>query len=261
MPSCTILTYHMIDASRSASEAPYCCHPQIFARQMRYLRESGHTVIGLPALLDCMDGRSRWPARAVAITFDDGLSCCYERALPVLAESGLPATVFVISGLVDSDNEWMVAEGHPRRRMLTRAELVALDRAGIEIGSHTRRHVRLGRAPDAEIALELRDSKAQLEDLLAKPVRFFAYPYGSFDNRARDAVESAGYRAACSTIQGKNRAGADRFVLRRVSVDGGDTLATFREKLWLGSSARNHLRSTARTLLARAGLVPPKSYA
>lgn len=261
MASCTILTYHMIDAPRAASEAPYCCHPDAFAEQMRYLRESGYTVIGLPALIDCMNGRSRWPARAVAITFDDGVSCCYERALPILAEDGLPATVFVISGLVGSDNEWMVAEGHPRRRMLTPSELIALDRAGIEIGSHTRRHIRLGRASDAEIAAELRDSKAQLEDLLAKPVRLFAYPYGSFDQRARDAVESAGYRAACSTIQGKNRAGTDRFVLRRVAVDSGDTLAKFREKLWLGSSARNHLRSTARALLTRVGLMAPKSYA
>ncbi|MFO1361314.1 MAG: polysaccharide deacetylase family protein [Burkholderiales bacterium] len=261
MPSCTILTYHMIDAPRAASEAPYCCDPRSFAAQMRYLRESGYTVIGMPALLDCIDGRSPWPARAVAITFDDGVSCCHERALPILAEHGLPATVFVISGLLDSDNEWMVAEGHPRRRMLTRAELAALDRAGIEIGSHTRRHVRLGRAPAAEIASELRESKAQLEDLLAKPVRFFAYPYGSFDARARDAVEAAGYLAACSTIQGRNRPATDRFVLRRVAVDGGDTLAQFRAKLWLGSSARTHLRAAARALLARAGLLPPKSYA
>ena len=97
--------------------------------------------------------------------------------------------------------------------------------------------------------------------MLSKSVRFFAYPYGSFDARVRDAVELAGYRAACSTIQGKNWAGTDPFVLRRVSVEGGDGLASFREKLWLGMSARTRLRSTARAMLTRAGLMSPKSYA
>ena len=251
----------MIDAPRSPSEAPFCCDPGDFAAQMRHLRESGHTVISLARLLDCMGGETPWPTKGVAITIDDGASCCYERALPILAESGFPATVFVISGLVGADNEWMVAEGHPRRRMLTRAELVALDRAGIEIGSHAHSHVRLGRSLDDAIAAEVGNSKAHLEDMLSKSVRFFAYPYGSFDARVRDAVELAGYRAACSTIQGKNWAGTDPFVLRRVSVEGGDGLASFREKLWLGMSARTRLRSTARAMLTRAGLMSPKSYA
>jgi peptidoglycan/xylan/chitin deacetylase (PgdA/CDA1 family) len=48
----------------------------------------------------------RMPRRAVCITFDDGYRSTYERALPVLKEYGLPATVFVTTGGPDNRNMW-----------------------------------------------------------------------------------------------------------------------------------------------------------
>lgn len=46
------------------------------------------------------------PPRAVCITFDDGYRSTYELAHPVLQQFGLPATVFVTSGHVGTDNMW-----------------------------------------------------------------------------------------------------------------------------------------------------------
>lgn len=51
-----------------------------------------------------MLGSARMPARAVAITFDDGYRSTHDLALPVLREFGLPATVFVTTRHIEDDS-------------------------------------------------------------------------------------------------------------------------------------------------------------
>jgi hypothetical protein len=50
-------------------------------------------------------------------------------------------------------------------------------------------------------------------------VRIFCYPYGRFDEGARQAVVNAGYDAACSTIAALNRSETDCFALRRYGIN------------------------------------------
>jgi peptidoglycan/xylan/chitin deacetylase (PgdA/CDA1 family) len=88
---------------------------------------------------------------------------------------------------------------------------------GIEIGSHSRSHPDLRACAPETIEAELKQSRIQLEDLLAKPVTAFAYPYGYFDSRALDSARSV-YSAALTCDVGINFLSTDPLLLRRATV-------------------------------------------
>jgi hypothetical protein len=57
---------------------------------------------------------------------------------------------------------------------------------------------------------------------------YFAYPYGLWDERVKDAVRAAGYRAAVTLDPGLNRAHADPWALCRINIPAGLGDAGFR---------------------------------
>lgn len=227
----TMLMYHVIAIPKNAAEARFCRAPDEFRNDMEQIRQAGYQVLSFARVLDGIAGRIELPDKAVAITFDDGISCVYENALPILQEFDYPASVFVVSGRVGGYNDYAEVFGFPRRRMLTTYEIRVLAESGVDIGSHTANHLWLGKTEKAVVAKELQDSKAVLEDILGREVAHFAYPFGSWNLMARNAVIEAGYTGACSTISGRNQKGTDPYLLRRSEIKGSDMPWQFRLKL------------------------------
>jgi peptidoglycan/xylan/chitin deacetylase (PgdA/CDA1 family) len=100
----------------------------------------------------------------------------------------------------------------------------------VDIGAHTVTHPALAALPAALQRDEVTQSKAHLEELLGRPVRWFAYPYGSSGTYTEESVglvRQAGFAAACSALPGPVELRADRFQLPRVQVYDwdGDELA------------------------------------
>ena len=256
MKRLVILMYHIVTEPQSAQEARYCCTPRRFEAQMRYLAEAGVRLLTLDEIADAFERRAAWPDGGVAITFDDGFADTFTNALPVLIRYRIPATMFAVSDLIGASNDWMSARGFPKRRLMSGSELKEMSTAGIAIGSHTCTHPRLPELDADAKRKEIRDSKTRLEEMLGRSVTAFAYPYGQFDGDARDAVEEAGYRIACSARSGFNAPGDDRYLLRRIEVFGGDNLWQFRQKLKFGTNEVSNfyaLRYYAGRFLSRLG--------
>jgi peptidoglycan/xylan/chitin deacetylase (PgdA/CDA1 family) len=149
---------------------------------------------------------------AFAVTFDDGYDDV-RAALPILATFGVAATFFVLPAVIGGTSRFN--RGGLESRHLSRADVLALRRAGHAIGSHGMRHADVRGLSDAELDDDLRRSQALLEDLLGEPVRHFAYPYGWCDRRAA-RVCAAVYDAAWSTNRAKACAGGlDRYARAR----------------------------------------------
>jgi len=79
------------------------CHLPLaeFARQIDFLAEH-YTVLGLAEAVTRLEQRRPLPRSPVVITFDDGYRSVLTAAAPLLARHGMPATVFLVTGLIDS---------------------------------------------------------------------------------------------------------------------------------------------------------------
>ncbi len=140
----------------------------------------------------------------------------------------LPLPVTEIERVLDAVSErWQVSSASPAdASTLTQAELrqlVAKDT--VTIGAHTVDHVRLRDRPAQEQQDTIAASKKQLEQLTGRAVTHFAYPFGrrdDFDDRSVDAVRSAAFATACTTIPGTARYSTDPYRLpRRLVMDWG----------------------------------------
>jgi peptidoglycan/xylan/chitin deacetylase (PgdA/CDA1 family) len=97
-----------------------------FRAQMEHLVERYRPVSGGQVARAIGDARGL-PPSSVWVTFDDAHPGVIERGLPVLADLGIPATLFVCPGVVDTDEPywWQVLDS-----ALERGEAVTVD--GVE---------------------------------------------------------------------------------------------------------------------------------
>lgn len=207
----TVLLYHRVDDTPAVNSVSTAT----FARQMHWLdcHRDRWPVLGLDeALARLIAGTA--PQRSVVVTFDDGHADTLEEAVPLLVASRVPATVYVPTGLIGVAGR------------LTREQVCELASAGVTVGSHSHSHPDLRRCSDTELDRELRSSRADLEDLLGRPVHSFAYPFGHADARVRTACRAAGYENAASASRGWLVAATDRFALPRQIVENFG-MATF----------------------------------
>ena len=92
----THLYYHRVNDDRDPFSPP-CRWTSSNARCDMSRR---HKVVSLGRLIEHLD--SGRPESVVAITFDDGYRDNYDNAIPILERHGLPATVFLSTGSLDT---------------------------------------------------------------------------------------------------------------------------------------------------------------
>lgn len=215
--------------------------PRMFGFQMWYLRAAGFRVVPLREIIELINGGITGK-RLVAITFDDGYMDFYVHAYPVLRKYGFPATVFAVAGHVGGENEWDAAELNVRKRLMGWAEIMEVSCHGIEIGAHSMTHPFLSRLDMDRIREEVQGPKAALGERLGRPVEFFCYPYGDYDDRVAEAAKEAGYLGAVTTRRGLVRAGDDPFCLRRSLVRLTTNPFLFLHRLHTGYEDRKGMR-------------------
>jgi len=129
----SILMYHAI-VDQELPVADWCFLPTAaFRRQLLYLKQN-FDVIPLGKI-----PRWRWRGKPAAVlTFDDGFENNYRVAFPILRELGLPATIFLVTDLIGSeDTVWFCRVNEAIAR--TQRKSIQLNGRTYKLGSNADR--------------------------------------------------------------------------------------------------------------------------
>ena len=192
--SVPILVYHRFGPTVADSMT---VRTEIFVAQLKFLRDNGYTVVPLRQALNALQGKGpALPAKAVAITVDDGHRTIYSELLPLIQREKIPVTLFIYPSAISNADYAMTWQ---QLEQLRDTEL-------FDIQSHTYWHPNFKiekrrLAPEAYqsfVRNQLEKSRKTLKQRLAVDPDLLAWPFGIYDEELTAAARAAGYVAAFS---------------------------------------------------------------
>lgn len=206
-----ILMYHQFTAEPGGVDDPLrlnWAYIGDFEAHMSYLAEEGFYLPSWQELSAFVDGELLLPERSAIVTDDDAHASWFDLAVPVIEEHRVLATSFVIT-------RWR-EEASPSPYVLQRSHTHDMHDPGADGRG------RMVNWTSEEIAADLRASA----DILGAS-EVIAYPFGHYDDTAKQGVADAGFEMAVTTEPGQVRVGADKLALPRVRIDYGMGIEAF----------------------------------
>lgn len=211
-----VLMYHHV----SPAPGLITVAPQNFRAQIRWLAINGWRGITCDDFARFLNGE-QLPDRSVLITFDDGYLDNWVHAAPILAEFGLHAVLFLITGHIGGDGsprsqagalgapdcpdhrtcKARIAKGDADSVMLRWAEVEAMQSsATFEFHSHTHTHTRWDKI-EADVATrqqhlaeDLAVSRETLVSRLGGVSAHLCWPQGYHDEDYRRTATNGGFK-------------------------------------------------------------------
>ncbi|RAK19886.1 polysaccharide deacetylase [Anoxybacillus vitaminiphilus] len=195
-----------------------------FNEQMNWLKENGYETITLQRLEQYVRGKANIPAKAVVITFDDGLKTSFLYAYPKLKEHGFQAVNFVITGRIPKEPQKFNPDS---LQFLSRSEMDAMSDV-FTFESHTDCLHNLNGGKSDVLTKPYNVVKEDIKrsrDILG--ARYFAYPFGQYNSSIIQMLNELDFKLAVTTKQGKVRIGDPLFEIKRLGVYPEHTLKDF----------------------------------
>lgn len=241
-----VLTYHRtapvtaVDRDDELNVAP-----EVFRQQLLGLVERGFTFVAVADLVAWHQGEAELPPRPVAVTFDDGYACTALVAEPIMADLGIPATMFVSTAFLDLDGPFPI-DGFKDRygpgvpvehyRPLSAVELEKVIANGvITVGAHSHTHDNFAARPE-RFGYDVEQNMTILREDFGLADIPFAFPYGVVRRRFAGGdlsrqLPELGVTCGFSTEPTEIDRTSDRYCLGRFTAYPWDTPATLQAKL------------------------------
>ncbi|MEI7025949.1 polysaccharide deacetylase family protein [Paenibacillus sp. y28] len=211
-----VLNYHSIAIDPGN---PAALTPDKLEAQLSYLAEEGYTTLTLQQFTDIMEDKQKPPAKPVLLTFDDGYTDNYETAMPLIRKYDFHATLFMTPGWVDKPG------------YLSWEQVKEMQKAGWDVMPHGMSHPKLNQLNAERQAQEIIEARKLIEAQLGVTADIFCYPYGLYNKQTLAILKEQGFRYAFTIDQGFTDPGQQPLQLKRIFVDGNQSLPSFIRRL------------------------------
>lgn len=207
--------------------------PEEFDKQMHYLATQGYQTISLDQYFSFLNREMELVPRCIIISFDDGAKNIIDYALPVMKKYNFKATVFLNTAHIGKvlyhcrkkrkfyqKPEDALMDGCSKDELLTFGylswqDIKSLVKEGMGFGSHGHSHTVLIELPPKKLREELEIPRSVMERETGLPLKYFSYPWGTFNHRVKRYVRAAGYKLAFAV---EHRHREDAFSLKRILI-------------------------------------------
>lgn len=218
-----ILMFHNVgewNGYESALVKRFKIPPENLEQQLAFVA-ANYQVISMQEVYDYLTNGISIPEKSIVLTFDDGWRGVYTSAFPILKRYGLPFTLYLIT-----------SHYQEKEAYLTKKQIQEMLDSGLcELGNHTVHHPMLGLMNKSDMEKEIKDANASLKQDFGVTPQTFAYPGGSYNKLTLEVLEEAGLKTAVTINFGVEQSSNELLLLKRIGVDGTDTVEILGRKL------------------------------
>lgn len=205
-----ILCYHQIrnwKATDSKAAKDYIVQENDFRGQMKMLADSGYHTVLPDQLYQYLNTGSALPVKPIMLTFDDTDLDQYTLAAPQMKKYGFKGVFFIMT----------VSLGRPH--YMSKAQVKELSDAGHVIAAHTWDHHNVKKYQGQDWVTQIDKPTKKLEEITGKPVKYFAYPFGLWNEQAIPELKKRGFIAAFQLSEKRDTI-EPLFTIRRLLASG-----------------------------------------
>ena len=101
----------------------------------------------------------------------------------------------------------------------------------ITIGAHSHCHNILTQLSNEEVRKSIQTSKALLESWIKRPVIYFAYPNGNYNDMVVSCLKESGFKCGLTTVSRPWKRGESYFTIPRIGIGRYDSFDYFKTKI------------------------------
>ncbi|MGC9150569.1 MAG: polysaccharide deacetylase family protein [Microbacter sp.] len=173
-PQVPVLCFHRIENNLKSE---YNITPATFESYLKILSDSGYHAISPDQLYHYLVYNAPLPPKPVMITFDDSRAEDASIAAPLLDKYGFKGVFFIMTITYNKKN------------YMTTQQIAQLAKDGHTIGLHSWDHTMVTKyQSEADWEKQVINPKKKLEEIIGKPVEYWAYPDGVFNHQSAEML-------------------------------------------------------------------------